>query len=363
MIPADADVAGAFPAELMDGSSGGARKVAVIPLADALVVHCADKGELESWTLADLRVETLPGGVLHLTHPAHAGALLSSSAPQLRNALVHAGAAPSLPPSRTLAIRGAVYAVIVAAAIGLFVLALPAVSSAIARHVPLTVEAQMAFPVHRILESRYCRSKSSLRSLELLARPLRLPGDPDFAGARLEIVDLPMVNAFTLPGGSIVVTRTLVEEAADPEELAGVLAHELEHVARRHVMGQVVRSAILTTGWQLTFGDFAGLMAIDPSTTMEIASRRFSRDAERDADEGAVRRLRHAGLSTRGLSAFFALLEHATTTIPEWLSTHPASAARQAMLAESGADAVQGKAVLPDRDWRAIKEACTARDR
>jgi len=154
----------------------------------------------------------------------------------------------------------------------------------------------------------------------------------------------------------------ILDDAQRPEELAGVLAHELEHVARRHVMAQVVRSVILTTGWQLTAGDFAGLMAIDPSTTLEIASRRFSREAEKEADEGAIRRLRHANLSSRGLSDFFPRIERSTDVVPEWLSTHPASAARRKALLDSD-DAAPGPSAgeLPRQDWQAIKEACSGR--
>jgi len=351
-----------FPAEWMDGSTGGTRVVEVVPLADRLVLRSEQGIELQSWTLAELRVEPLSGGVLHLTHASAPGALLSASSPGLHDVLVTAGAAARPLQKRALLTRAALYATAVGAGIGIFLVTLPTLSSAIARRVPPGIEEQLAFPVHRFLENGYCRTDSSRGALDALVEPLRLAGDPEFGGARLEIVDFSMVNAFTLPGGSIVVTRGLVDNAEGPEELAGVLAHELEHVARRHVMGQVVRSAILTTGWRLTFGDFAGLMAIDPSTTLEIASRRFSRDAEREADDGAVRRLRHAGLSTRGLSAFFARIERQTDIVPEWLSTHPASATRRKLLADPTAEEFT-KDALPPAQWSAIKEACAEADR
>jgi len=352
---------GALRAELMDGSSGRAQAVQVTALPDRLLIQSESQGEPEPWTLAGLQVEPLPGGVLHLTHPAHPGALLSSSDPELRDVLVAAGATPRSPAARSLLLRGAFYAATVAGAIALFLALLPTMSAGIARRVPLSIEEQLAFPVHKLLENRYCRSAGSRRALLALAGSLRLAGDPEFAGARFEIVDLTMVNAFTFPGGSIVVTRGLVEKAQRPEELAGVLGHELEHVARRHVMAQVVRSVILTTGWQLTAGDFAGLMAIDPSTTLEIASRRFSRDAEKEADEGALRRLQHANLSSRGLSDFFARIERSTDVVPEWLSTHPSSAARKKALLDADAAVERSIGAIPHQDWQAIKDACRGR--
>ena len=351
----------AFRAELMDGSSGCVRPVQVAVLPDRLLIDSEDGSELEAWGLAGLQVDPLPGGVLHLTHPAHPGALLSSSDAELREFLVIAGATPRSPAARSLLVRGLFYAATVAGAVALFLALLPAMSAGIARRVPLSIEEQLAFPVHTLLENRYCRSADSRRALVALADSLRLEGDPGFAGARLEIVDLAMVNAFTFPGGSIVVTRGLIDDAQRPEELAGVLAHELEHVARRHVMAQVVRSVILTTGWQLTAGDFAGLMAIDPSTTLEIASRRFSREAEKEADDGAIRRLRHANLSSRGLSDFFARIERSTDVVPEWLSTHPASAARRKAVLDSDAASGPSAGEFPRQDWQAIKEACSGR--
>jgi predicted Zn-dependent protease len=354
---------GAFRAELMDGASGRVEAVQVIPEPDRLLIESGNGSELEPWLLAGLQVDPLPGGVLHLAHPAHPGALLSSSDPGLRDLLVAAGATPRSPAGRSLLLRGLFYAAIVAGAVALFIALVPAMSAGIARRVPLSIEEQLAFPVHKLLESRYCRSAESRRALVALADSLRLAGDPEFAGARFEIVDLGMVNAFTFPGGSIVVTRGLVDDARRPEELAGVLAHELEHVARRHVMAQIVRSVILTTGWHLTAGDFAGLMAIDPSTTLEIASRRFSRDAEKEADEGALRRLRHANLSSRGLSDFFARIEQTTDVIPEWLSTHPPSAARRKAVEDADAAAGQSLGTISQLDWQAIKDACRGRRR
>src|SRR5204862_7693045 len=161
------------------------------------------------------------------------------------------------PAARSLLLRGAFYAATVAGAIALFLALLPTMSAGIARRVPLSIEEQLAFPVHKLLENRYCRSAGSRRALLALAGSLRLAGDPEFAGARFEIVDLTMVNAFTFPGGSIVVTRGLVEEAQRPEELAGVRGAELAHVARRPVIARVVGRRALTAGGEPAAGGLA----------------------------------------------------------------------------------------------------------
>ena len=154
---------GALRAELMDGSSGRARAVQVAVLPDRLLIHSEDGSELEAWGLAELQVDPLPGGVLHLTHPAHPGALLSSSDAELREFLVSAGATPRSPATRRLLLRGLFYGATIAGAVALFLALLPAVSAGIARRVPLSIEEQLAFPVHSLLENRYCRSAESDR--------------------------------------------------------------------------------------------------------------------------------------------------------------------------------------------------------
>lgn len=346
-----------FAAELMDGSSAEVRDVLVALVEDRLEVRTAAGLDPVAWSLAALQIDPLTEGVLHFTHPDHPGALLSCTDDRLRDALVGAKVIRSRRGTRTWLLHGTFYAAAIAGAVALFIAILPALSAAIARRVPPSIEEQLAFPVQKFLDGRYCRTAASRKALDGLAQRLRLPGDPVLPGAQIEIVDLPMVNALTLPGGSIIVTNALVEHAQDPDELAGVLAHELEHVARRHVMTQIVRSAILTTGWRLTAGDFTGLMAIDPSTTMEIASRSFSRDAEREADQGALQRLRSAGISSNGLSRFFARIERQTDAMPEWLSTHPASAIRATMASEEEAEG-QFAPALRAAEWQALRRAC-----
>ena len=60
---------------------------------------------------------------------------------------------------------------------------------------------------------------------------------------RVRVYDIPIKNAFALPGGHIVITRGLLREATDPEEVAGLLAHEVGHVARHHPEAQMIRIA------------------------------------------------------------------------------------------------------------------------
>jgi len=172
-----------------------------------------------------------------------------------------------------------------------------------------------------------------------------------------------MPNAFALPGGIVIMTTGLLSKADDEEEIAGVLAHEVEHVTQRHVLAGALRDAVLSGIWALTMGDYAGLLVIDPSTAYRIANLEFSRKDEQQADDGAVKRLHRAGMSHRGLLRFFERVQEdqGDGDGPEWLSTHPNTDARIARI-RALTDIDEPVRVLSDEQLAALKHACTGAD-
>src|SRR6185369_12453990 len=100
----------------------------------------------------------------------------------------------------------------------------------------------------------------------------------------IRVVNIDIPNAFALPGGVVLLTRGLLEGAESPEEVAGVLAHELGHVLHRHALSHMIRNALLGGAWATTLGDYSGLLVIDPKTAYEAATLKYSREAEAEAD-------------------------------------------------------------------------------
>ncbi|MCZ8130900.1 MAG: M48 family metallopeptidase [Steroidobacteraceae bacterium] len=140
------------------------------------------------------------------------------------------------------------------------------------------------------------------------------------------------VNAFALPGGIIVVHTGLIEATRRAEELAGVLAHEIEHVEQRHALEGVVKNLGLRAAWALATGDLGGTLAGEAA--LRLTGLQFSRDAEAEADAGAFARLVERGIDPSGLRTFFVTLgERVGPEPPALLSTHPASAERARVLA------------------------------
>ena len=117
------------------------------------------------------------------------------------------------------------------------------------------------------------------------------------------VVDDPLVNAFALPGGHMILMTGLMREARSPEEVAGVLAHEVQHVLQRHVVKRTVRAL----GWRVWFSLFFGgsgleEVAFGAGNLMEMT---YGRAQESEADRKGAELLAKAGLPIGPLGDFF----------------------------------------------------------
>ena len=166
-----------------------------------------------------------------------------------------------------------------------------------------------------------------------------------------------MVIALARPGAEIIVFRGLIDQAGGPDELAGVLAHELTHVAERHPAAALIRGmgvGILAT---LITGDASGAVASGIAT---ITASSYSRDDEAAADRGALARLKRAGIGNAGFATFFhrlETLEESGGVLPAWMGTHPETKSRIAAV-EAAADPRTLPPALRDEEWQAIKRIC-----
>ncbi len=166
-------------------------------------------------------------------------------------------------------------------------------------------------------------------------------------------------NAFALPGGEIVVFTGLLEKASRPEQVAGVLAHEIAHVTLRHGMRGLARSLGVTLALQFILGDVSGLFALAANGAVLTTMRSYSRDAETDADAAGVRLMRAAGLDPNGLAEFFEILKkEPATEMPgmlQWLSTHPEHDARIENVHRLAGPGPHPSNVF-HRDWQKVRD-------
>jgi predicted Zn-dependent protease len=151
----------------------------------------------------------------------------------------------------------------------------------------------------------------------------------------LHIVKSPVVNAFALPGGSIIVTTEALREARSAEEVAGLLAHEISHVSERHATRSVLQRAGLTLVLSMVMGDSGTLGGLLTEQAAQLTSLAFSRDMEHQADVAGVALLQKAGRDPAGLAAFLKRLSaYDVNGGPELLRTHPVTSDRIAALSD-----------------------------
>lgn len=186
---------------------------------------------------------------------------------------------------------------------------------------------------------------------------LRSMGEPLTRGSRYEYRWLvspdPAVNAYALPGGIVVVNRGLIEKARNADEVAAVLAHEVQHVEQRHSLKGMVNSVGVAAVLMVVLGDASAITAV---LAHQAGSMVYGRDLETQADLAGVRAMQKAGLPGQAMVDMLTLLQAENGNGgPEWLSSHPETAARvaavQAWVKANPCAACKPVAV----DWRAVQ--------
>lgn len=210
-----------------------------------------------------------------------------------------------------------------------------AMAATLVRFVPRSADVQLGEPVWRQLapEAERCTDREALAYLAALTAPL-VAQQRDF-DYRFALVDQGQVNAFALPGGFVTVDLALVRKAERGEEIAGVLAHEMQHVARRHGMTRILRSA----GGRVILGQLIGWSDVGALAEYAggLVDLGYDRDQEREADAEGRALLMKAGIDPTGLSTFFArMAAEGGVNPPLLLSTHPSHEERAAAAASPG---------------------------
>lgn len=159
---------------------------------------------------------------------------------------------------------------------------------------------------------------------------------------QIKAVNATDINAFALPGGPMYVNRGLITAARSEAELAGVLAHEMSHVALRHGTNQASKAYLGQAG----LGILGGLLGKKSSTSsivnavggfgLNAAFLKFSRDDELQADATGAEIMARAGYNPVAMADFFSVLRELQGRDPSKLerffSSHPAPANREARI-------------------------------
>lgn len=332
-----------------DGKKAASHAVTVRITPAGLDIMGEDGRPIASWRREDLRPEQIPGAGLRLGSAAAPGCrLVVEDSGPLRLLLgrqdPHAGW-----------LRGGVLAATGVAVLAGLWFALPAGARLLAEAIPAETERRWGGGLADQMEHHWgtCRQPEGEAALAALTNRLAASLPPERRWHKVAVVKLPAENAIALPGGRVLVFQGLLAKAQGPDEVAGVLAHELTHVAERHVAAATIRALGVSALVTIVTGDASGALAT--GVTLMLAGA-YSRADEAAADRGAVDLLQRAGLDTQGLATFFRRVAANDKAPPEWLSSHPDPLARAAAV-ERAVRPVSTPALTAGQ-WAALKGIC-----
>jgi len=181
----------------------------------------------------------------------------------------------------------------------------------------------------------------------------------DKKSIKIHIFENDEINAFALPAGHLLIYSGLILESDNPEELSGVIGHEIAHIQLNHVMKKLVKEVGLSVLISMASGNGGG--EILKETAKLLSSTAFDRSLEKEADIKAVDYLIKAKINPEPFADFLYKLaadEHKSMKYLTWINTHPDTRERAEYIVEySGNKLTEPEPALSEETWEKLKEA------
>ncbi len=250
---------------------------------------------------------------------------------------------------------------------------LPLLAVLITHLIPISWDQQLGNAVIEQLAppQERCTDPDLLRVLDNMTSQLTATQAENPYDFHVIVIDAPMVNAFAVPGGYVVFFRGLLQQTRTPDELAGVLAHEVQHILQRHTTRTIVQEASTGVLVAALFGDPSAVAAFGLNAARLLGRLGYSRRHEEEADTEGMRMILAAGIEPAGMINFFRqLLEqgHDPSDFGAYWTTHPPTQERierLTRLVEQSSGELRGRSAqrFSYLDWDATKMVCHAADR
>jgi len=370
-------IAAAFargPAFYFDGITSRRHDVIVEAAATSLrIINDDQRALVDEWNYADLRARSAPEGVLRLGRRGEAAlarlevrdAALAAVIEERAPALDRGGVA-----DRRLRTRVVVWSLAAIASLVLTaIFGMPVLADRITPLIPLPMEKKLGEAIDRqvrpILDSGSSGAASQCgavpgelagrKSLDKLVRQLETAANGPYH-VRVDVVRQLQANAFALPGGHVYVFEGLLAKSERPDELAGVIAHEMGHVEHRDGTRAVLQSAGLSFLFGMMLGDFVGGGAVVIAAKTVLSSS-YSRHAEAAADDYSVALMQKVDADPKALGAILSRIASDKDVGMALLRDHPETKDR---IAAINAVTVENRLrpLLSGAEWKALKAIC-----
>ncbi len=259
-------------------------------------------------------------------------------------------------PFRRFIFRLSMLALAAACAVWFLTIAVGFLAGPLAQIVPATWERQLGTQIAKRMteETGICSSTPGIRALDKLTGRIAAVVSAPFP-IRIQVTDDRRVNSFAVSGGAMVVFRGMIDEAKNPEEFAGLLAHEVAHTALRHPVEGMIR----TLGIPFIISAYSeGLSELAFSSAAfkeKLLALSYSAGNEADADATSIEILRAASIATTGVVDLFTRLRTQGGG-PDSFITHHAQAGMT--IGRASGSPGTGAALAP-ADWAALQNICS----
>jgi len=350
-------------ARYYDGETALVHEVSVRPTAAELVIfRLADAGIVARWPVGELAVlgDTAHEAVPPVVRKGSEARLLVDD-PELRRQL--AAWVPELAPLAAAPVavgrRVATFGATLVALVGLFWLVVDYGSEYAAPLLPYSLQAKLGESVFEELtaDKDECHGKAGLAAINDFANRLAHAADYPH-DITVHVIEGGPVNAFTLPGGILVLYSDLIDQAKDSSQVAGVIAHEIGHAVHFHPMKGLARQYGIDLMVKLVSGGYSDLLNTLTSGGNLLLALRNGRAFERDADATGVALLEKLEVRADGIASFFEQMmekepKDMAAVAGVW-SSHPPTAERIAATRRPAS----GKPAFSDAAWKALRNVC-----
>jgi Zn-dependent protease with chaperone function len=205
-----------------------------------------------------------------------------------------------------------------------------------------------------------CNNKAGQAAFNKLVDAIREAAGMDIS-IKTAVLSTPIPNAFALPGAKVYLLNGLLAKAENPDEIAGVLAHELGHLRHRDATRNLIYNGGTSFLIGLLFGDITGSGALIFASRSLVTSS-YSREAEYNADTFSIDVMHRLGRSPRpmGLLLYRVTGKEVDKSL-SILSNHPLTEDRLKRMSEEDRPP-SGPPLLTAEEWTSLKAICNAKN-